>query len=149
MGAHLGVGGTIRFDTCIECPFHGWVFDGETGIGVLSGGDHKIIRTAEKYEYHDIDKCTPVPNDNENEQKTNTYLQKVAELDEVKIKKYVCREMNGSILVWYHSNDDLREKPLFEPFDLENELKSNKMEGKKKKNKVISFVVFEQNFLMI
>jgi len=28
-------------------------------------------------------------------------------------------------------------------------LKSNKMEGKKKKNKVISFVVFEQNFLMI
>lgn len=31
MGADLSVGGTVINDTCIQCPFHGWLFDGETG----------------------------------------------------------------------------------------------------------------------
>src|SRR6266511_83824 len=26
LGAHLGVGGSVR-DGCIQCPFHGWVYD--------------------------------------------------------------------------------------------------------------------------
>ena len=30
LGAHLGVGGIVR-GNCIECPFHSWQFDGETG----------------------------------------------------------------------------------------------------------------------
>uniref|UniRef100_T1J9H4 cholesterol 7-desaturase n=1 Tax=Strigamia maritima TaxID=126957 RepID=T1J9H4_STRMM len=30
LGANLGVGGTLK-GSCIECPFHGWVFDGKTG----------------------------------------------------------------------------------------------------------------------
>ena len=30
LGANLGVGGTV-VGNCIECPFHGWQFDGETG----------------------------------------------------------------------------------------------------------------------
>ena len=30
LGANLGVGGQVR-GNCIECPFHGWQFDGETG----------------------------------------------------------------------------------------------------------------------
>ena len=30
LGAHLGVGGTVRGET-VECPFHGWCYDGETG----------------------------------------------------------------------------------------------------------------------
>ena len=30
LGAHLGVGGLVK-GNCIECPFHGWRFDGETG----------------------------------------------------------------------------------------------------------------------
>ena len=30
LGANLGVGGHVR-GNCIECPFHGWQFDGETG----------------------------------------------------------------------------------------------------------------------
>lgn len=30
LGAHLGVGGQVK-GNCIECPFHGWRFDGETG----------------------------------------------------------------------------------------------------------------------
>ncbi len=30
LGAHLGVGGTVRGDV-VQCPFHGWCYDGETG----------------------------------------------------------------------------------------------------------------------
>ena len=30
LGAHLGVGGIVR-GNCIECPFHSWQFDGDTG----------------------------------------------------------------------------------------------------------------------
>ena len=30
LGANLGVGGRVQ-GNCIECPFHGWQFDGETG----------------------------------------------------------------------------------------------------------------------
>lgn len=30
LGANLGVGGRVH-GSCIECPFHGWQFDGETG----------------------------------------------------------------------------------------------------------------------
>lgn len=27
LGAHLGVGGKVKKE-CIECPFHGWTFEG-------------------------------------------------------------------------------------------------------------------------
>jgi hypothetical protein len=30
MGANLGVNGKLKWERCIECPFHGWIFDGET-----------------------------------------------------------------------------------------------------------------------
>ena len=30
LGAHLGIGGRVEGD-CLQCPFHGWKFDGETG----------------------------------------------------------------------------------------------------------------------
>ncbi|XP_064395396.1 cholesterol 7-desaturase nvd-like [Halichondria panicea] len=30
LGANLGVGGKI-YGSCVQCPFHGWQFDGETG----------------------------------------------------------------------------------------------------------------------
>jgi len=123
MGADLGIGGKVRYNTCIECPFHGWTFDGETGNCVLSGGENKITRNADKYEYYDIEKCTTVAN--------NEYLQKVAEQEQVKIKRYIHREMNGSIFVWYHADEKLRENPLYEPFDLSNELKIYNMEGMK------------------
>ncbi|CAF0981086.1 unnamed protein product [Rotaria sordida] len=125
MGAHLGFGGKVCHSTCIECPFHGWTFDGETGDCVLSGVENKIIRMADKYEYHDIENCTPVPN---NDNTTNIYLNKVSEKEEIRLKRYICREINGSILVWYHSDEKLREHPLYEPFDLSNELKMNKMQ---------------------
>lgn len=28
MGANLGVGGKVVNDSCVQCPFHGWLFDG-------------------------------------------------------------------------------------------------------------------------
>ena len=28
MGVHLGVGGKVVNNQCIQCPFHGWVYDG-------------------------------------------------------------------------------------------------------------------------
>jgi nitrite reductase/ring-hydroxylating ferredoxin subunit len=34
MGANLGIGGKVVNDSCVQCPFHGWLFDGETGMCV-------------------------------------------------------------------------------------------------------------------
>jgi nitrite reductase/ring-hydroxylating ferredoxin subunit len=31
LGAHVGVGGRVEGD-CIRCPFHGWRYDGESGV---------------------------------------------------------------------------------------------------------------------
>lgn len=127
MGANLGEGGKVRHDTCIECPFHGWMFDGETGNCVLSGGENKITRVADKYQYYDIEKCTPGAN---REDHTAGFLEKVADQEEVRIKKYVVRELNGSVFAWYHSDEKLHNAPLYEPFDLTGELTANKMEGR-------------------
>jgi nitrite reductase/ring-hydroxylating ferredoxin subunit len=33
LGAHLGVGGKVEGD-CLRCPFHGWAFDGASGVCV-------------------------------------------------------------------------------------------------------------------
>jgi nitrite reductase/ring-hydroxylating ferredoxin subunit len=43
LGAHLGVGGRVR-EGCIQCPFHGWTFDGATGeCADIPYGDVKRI----------------------------------------------------------------------------------------------------------
>ena len=34
LGAHLGIGGKVVNKKCVQCPFHGWLYDGETGICV-------------------------------------------------------------------------------------------------------------------
>lgn len=31
LGANLGIGGKVVNKKCIQCPFHGWLYDGETG----------------------------------------------------------------------------------------------------------------------
>lgn len=33
LGANLAVGGRV-FGNCIECPFHGWQFQGDNGVCV-------------------------------------------------------------------------------------------------------------------
>lgn len=49
LGAHLGVGGKVKGE-CIECPFHGWRYDGESGrcsqIPYGSGSGHIPSRAA-------------------------------------------------------------------------------------------------------
>ncbi len=37
MGANLSIGGQVVNETCIQCPFHGWLFDGKTGqcVGIF------------------------------------------------------------------------------------------------------------------
>jgi cholesterol 7-dehydrogenase len=127
MGANLGIGGKVCYDSCIECPFHGWAFDGETGHCVLTGGENKVRRTADRYEYFDLQRCTPGPSDG---QHAAVYLQKVSEQPDIKVKRYECREINGSILVWYHANDELREKPSYELFNLDNHLIQENIDSK-------------------
>ena len=34
LGANLGMDGKVVNKKCIQCPFHGWLYDGETGICV-------------------------------------------------------------------------------------------------------------------
>lgn len=34
LGANLGIGGKVVNQKCIQCPFHGWLYDGETGLCV-------------------------------------------------------------------------------------------------------------------
>ncbi len=31
LGANLTVGGRVVDGNCLQCPFHGWIFSGETG----------------------------------------------------------------------------------------------------------------------
>jgi len=51
MGAKLS-GGKIKHGSCIECPFHGWTFDGKTGLCVNS--DIKDAKTVQIHAYEDI-----------------------------------------------------------------------------------------------
>ena len=39
-----------------RCPFHGWIFDGKTGVCVNS--DQMDTKTITNYKYIDIDKMT-------------------------------------------------------------------------------------------
>lgn len=45
LGANLGVGGQVR-GNCIQCPFHGWTYDGETGKCVRIPYTSKIPSSA-------------------------------------------------------------------------------------------------------
>lgn len=53
MGANLGEGGKVKHERCIECPFHGWTFDGATGKCVNSA----VLDTkhATCYRYNDFE----------------------------------------------------------------------------------------------
>lgn len=49
LGAHLGVGGKVRGDT-LECPFHGWTFDGAGACASIPYSE-KINRKAQLRNY--------------------------------------------------------------------------------------------------
>ncbi|CAF4476746.1 unnamed protein product, partial [Rotaria sp. Silwood2] len=125
MGGNLGIGGKVRDTSCIECPFHGWAFDGETGTCVFSYDNRKVPRKVDSFKYIDVERCTPHIS---NDQQPSIYLQKIAENQETKLRKYECREMNGSIFAWYHAIEELRNKPLYELIDIKDEISRNNME---------------------
>jgi cholesterol 7-dehydrogenase len=110
MGANLGKGGKIKHNQLVQCPFHGWLFDGETGNCVVS--ETLIKKHVEKFEYNDLNKMNEAD---------GAYLKKCYEGD-VKLKKYHVRERHNSIMIWYDSRDEYQDKILFEPFEFDHDL---------------------------
>lgn len=53
-----GLGGIVKSNSTIQCPFHGWTFDGETGDCVQTFQKHK--KKVDQYNYHDIKEQTKV-----------------------------------------------------------------------------------------
>lgn len=121
MGGNLGIGGRVRDMNCIECPFHGWIYDGETGKCVFTDGEKKIPRKVDTFEYVDVERCTTAANKIE-------FLEKIAENQEVGIKKYETRELNGSIFAWFHAREEMQHKPMYELIDITDEIERNNME---------------------
>ena len=107
MGANLGKGGVVKNKSCIQCPFHGWVFDGETGNCVVSS-DNITPKNVDQFEYHDI---------KESKQVDGKYLYKCY-TGNINLKKYNIREVNGTILIWYDSREEFQDNIPYEPFDL-------------------------------
>jgi len=122
LGANLGVDGRVVHDSCVQCPFHAWTFDGETGNCVM--GKDKIQKEGIKYEYvfDSQQSCEFKP--------TKT--------EKIKIRKYYSKEHSGYIYVWFSSkvgerydheseNNTEEERRKFttpyEPLDLTEHLK--------------------------
>ena len=60
MGANIGNGGVVKWGRCIECPFHGWTFDGKTGECVNSSSlDTKMTS---HHHYHDVNTMEKIEN---------------------------------------------------------------------------------------
>lgn len=110
MGANIGIGGTVKHNQCIQCPFHGWLFDGETGNAVLS--EKLAKKSVTEFEYNDLDRMV---------KEDGCYLKKNREGD-AKLKKYIVKEFNNSILIWYDSRDEFFDKAQYEPISLEHML---------------------------
>lgn len=111
MGADLGKGGKVKNGKCIQCPFHGWIFDGETGNCVVTA-ESSAKKTVEQFEYNDIKHARKVD---------SAYLHKCYE-GNVNLKKYHVKELNGSILIWYDSRPEFQDNYPYEPFDMQTKL---------------------------
>lgn len=93
------------YERCIQCPFHGWTFDGATGKGVM--GSKLTQKEAIQYEY-----CDDVGKDDCKE------VFKASKLQNVKIKNYLVKEISGYIFIWLHANDEKRlVEPPYMPLD--------------------------------
>ena len=103
-GAHLGVGGLVKHKSCIQCPFHGWLFDGNTGN--LVAGSNLIPRKVDYFEYtSEINKCGA---------KADEILKHTGS-GHVSLRKYITKELNGFLYVWIHS--DPSAQPTYQPLD--------------------------------
>jgi cholesterol 7-dehydrogenase len=86
LGANLGVEGRVVHDSCIQCPFHAWTFDGETGECVI--GKDKKPKEGIQYEY-------------EFDCETNKCEFKPKQTEKIKIKKFLSQEHSGYVYVWF------------------------------------------------
>ncbi|OMJ83866.1 hypothetical protein SteCoe_15091 [Stentor coeruleus] len=103
-GANLGVGGAVKHMSCVQCPFHGWLFDGKTGN--LVAGNTLTPRKVEFYTYNEkVGTCKLDPQE---------ILKKTGE-GLVNLRKYLLKEQNGYIYAWLHA--DPKTKPNYEPLD--------------------------------
>lgn len=111
MGANLGKGGKVKNDQCIQCPFHGWTFDGETGYCVQSF-ETMAQKPIDQFKYHDLKNQIKVNGD---------YLHKCYE-GAISLKKYHVVEKNNSIMVWFDSRKEFQDDIPFQPLDVETDL---------------------------
>jgi cholesterol 7-dehydrogenase len=105
LGANLGIEGKVVNETCIQCPFHNWTFDGETGNCVV--GDKGKQKEGIVYEYEfseDLNKC------------------EFKEKEKVQVgqKKFPCLEKCGYIYVYLDDSEEYSEtgRIPFEPLDI-------------------------------
>ena len=100
MGANLGIGGQVVNETCIQCPYHGWLFDGETGtcVGIFSTIlDHeKKPLMLKSVEYGD-----------ELGAKDCKTASRKHDQGYPKQRKYSVRDLNGFIYLWIHSDSSV------------------------------------------
>ena len=77
MGANLGNGGKVKWNSCIECPFHGWTFDGRTGKCVTTSNlESKIVS---HHIYNDVNNMV---------KQDGTFIRKEQENCESKLETY-------------------------------------------------------------
>ena len=113
MNANLGIEGRVVHDSCIQCPFHAWTIDGETGNCVV--GKDKKVKEGIQYEYEfDCNK--------------ESYEFKSKKTEKIKIKKFLSREQDGYIFVWFsakknESGDEKEFVAPYLPFDLSEHMK--------------------------
>lgn len=104
-GANLGIGGQVKHKSCVQCPFHGWLFDGTTGNLVV--GETLKAKKVDFYEYNEKIGTCQIDKDQ--------MLRKTGS-GPVNIRKYPVREINGYIYVWLHT--DPSAEPNYFPLDL-------------------------------
>jgi len=109
MGADLGHGGRVKWNNCIECPFHGWTFDGATGK-VVDNEEKTVEKKTSLYEYDDIRKMP---------KKEGKFLHKRCE-QKTQQKIFPVCEKNNNIYVWIHSREELRWEPFYQIPDVTN-----------------------------
>ena len=104
LGANLGIGGKVINEKCIQCPFHGWLYDGETGLCVDYNGKPMEVFNVEYNE----DFC-------EKGKKLNWVKKPETTAN---LRKYPVCELNGYVYVWIHAMEQHQQTPQYPMLDL-------------------------------
>jgi cholesterol 7-desaturase len=105
LGSNIGIEGKVVNESCIQCPFHGWTFDGETGNCVVGNSGKQKQGIVYEFEFsEDLKKC-------EFKEKNR---------EQVGLKKFPCIERSGYIYVYFDDSEEYKKtgKIPFEPLDI-------------------------------